>query len=119
MMKNLVTTGLLKHENMVKILITGGAGFIPSCLAEKLAENPENFIVIVDNFITGSTVSCSSLNSDNRFFSGKNFFSSMAACRRSAMFSDALIMAPFAHQATALESQGSTTMPLESLHKLV
>lgn len=39
---------------MVKILITGGAGFIPSCLAEKLAENPENFIVIVDNFITGS-----------------------------------------------------------------
>ena len=39
---------------MVKILITGGAGFIPSCLAEKLASNPENYIVIVDNFITGS-----------------------------------------------------------------
>lgn len=38
---------------MSKILITGGAGFIPSCLAEKLAENPENSIVIVDNLLTG------------------------------------------------------------------
>jgi nucleoside-diphosphate-sugar epimerase len=39
---------------MSKILITGGAGFIPSYLAEKLAENPENKIVIVDNLLTGS-----------------------------------------------------------------
>src|ERR1035437_3891598 len=39
---------------MNKILITGGAGFIPSALAEKLAENPENYIVIVDNLLTGS-----------------------------------------------------------------
>ena len=29
---------------MSKILITGGAGFIGSCLAEKLAEKPENTI---------------------------------------------------------------------------
>ena len=39
---------------MSKILITGGAGFIASELAEKLAQKPENEIVIVDNFITGS-----------------------------------------------------------------
>ena len=39
---------------MSKILITGGAGFIPSCLADKLAENPDNKIVIVDNLLTGS-----------------------------------------------------------------
>ncbi len=39
---------------MCKILITGGAGFIPSVLAEKLAEKPENKIVIVDNLLTGS-----------------------------------------------------------------
>jgi len=39
---------------MNKILITGGAGFIPSALAEKLAEDPENYIVIVDNLLTGS-----------------------------------------------------------------
>ncbi len=37
-----------------KILVTGGAGFIPSVLTEKLAENSENEIVIVDNLLTGS-----------------------------------------------------------------
>jgi len=35
------------------ILITGGAGFIGSSLAEKLLQNSENFIVIIDNLITG------------------------------------------------------------------
>ncbi len=39
---------------MKKILITGGAGFIASCLAEKLSENAENHIVIVDDLSTGS-----------------------------------------------------------------
>jgi len=38
---------------MTKILITGGAGFIASCLAEKLIENKDNFVVVVDNFLTG------------------------------------------------------------------
>lgn len=38
---------------MSKILVTGGAGFIPSCIAEKLAEKKENEIVVVDNFLTG------------------------------------------------------------------
>jgi UDP-glucose 4-epimerase len=38
---------------MIRILITGGAGFVGSCLAEKLAENPNHFIVIVDNLRTG------------------------------------------------------------------
>ena len=37
----------------MKILITGGAGFIPSYLAEKLAEKAEHSIVLVDNFLTG------------------------------------------------------------------
>ncbi|MFN3554737.1 MAG: NAD-dependent epimerase/dehydratase family protein [Bacteroidales bacterium] len=36
-----------------RILITGGAGFIGSCLAEKLIENPENFVVVVDDLSTG------------------------------------------------------------------
>jgi UDP-glucose 4-epimerase len=39
---------------MAKILITGGAGFIPSCLADKLAQNSDNRLVIVDNLLTGS-----------------------------------------------------------------
>jgi UDP-glucuronate decarboxylase len=38
---------------MTRILITGGAGFIPSCIAEKLAENPENDLILIDNFATG------------------------------------------------------------------
>lgn len=36
-----------------KILITGGAGFIGSCLAEKLISNPDNFVVLVDDLSTG------------------------------------------------------------------
>lgn len=39
--------------NNLKILITGGAGFIPGSLAEKLAEDESNEIVLVDNFLTG------------------------------------------------------------------
>jgi UDP-glucuronate decarboxylase len=38
---------------MNKILVTGGAGFIASALAEKLIEDKNNFVVIVDNFLTG------------------------------------------------------------------
>ena len=37
-----------------KILITGGAGFIGSSMAERLAQDPANYIVIVDNLLTGS-----------------------------------------------------------------
>lgn len=38
---------------MTNILITGGAGFIPSSTADRLLENPNNFIVLVDNLLTG------------------------------------------------------------------
>lgn len=36
-----------------KILITGGAGFIGSCLAEKLLEDHQNYLVILDDLSTG------------------------------------------------------------------
>ena len=36
------------------ILITGGAGNVASALANKLAQDPNNYIVIVDNLSTGS-----------------------------------------------------------------
>jgi UDP-glucuronate decarboxylase len=36
------------------ILITGGAGNVGSAIANKLSENPNNYIVIVDNLSTGS-----------------------------------------------------------------
>lgn len=36
-----------------KILITGGAGFIPSSVADKLSQNANNELVLVDNLLTG------------------------------------------------------------------
>ena len=39
---------------MNKILVTGGAGFIGSALAEKLIASPDNYVVIVDNLSTGN-----------------------------------------------------------------
>ena len=39
---------------MAKILITGGAGFVPSSTADKLLEDPSNLIVLIDNFLTGN-----------------------------------------------------------------
>lgn len=41
------------QSNKTKILITGGAGFVPSSTAEKLLENPNNYVVLVDNLLTG------------------------------------------------------------------
>jgi len=38
---------------MTKILVTGGAGFIGSALAEKLIEDKTNYVVIVDDLTTG------------------------------------------------------------------
>jgi len=39
--------------SITKILITGGAGFIPSSLADKLSENRNYQLVLVDNLLTG------------------------------------------------------------------
>jgi nucleoside-diphosphate-sugar epimerase len=39
---------------MKNYLVTGGAGFIGSCMAEKLASDESINVIIVDNFITGA-----------------------------------------------------------------
>jgi UDP-glucose 4-epimerase len=41
---------------MVKVLITGGAGFIGSAMAEKIAQDPKVEVHIVDNLVTGQMV---------------------------------------------------------------
>ncbi|KAL0408748.1 UNVERIFIED_CONTAM: UDP-glucuronic acid decarboxylase 6 [Sesamum radiatum] len=38
----------------MRILVTGGAGFIGSHLVDKLMENEENMVIVVDNYFTGS-----------------------------------------------------------------
>src|ERR1041384_7987227 len=56
---------------MNKILITGGAGFIPSCLAERLVKDKDNYVVIIDNLITGSKEKLPSSKFKNwRFING-------------------------------------------------
>lgn len=41
---------------MRKILVTGGAGQVGSCLVDKLIENPDNYVIVVDNFLTGRRI---------------------------------------------------------------
>lgn len=50
---------------MNKILITGGAGFVGSALAEKLIENKSNYVIIVDNLSTGCQSKLPKLPNDN------------------------------------------------------
>ncbi len=41
-------------NNQRTILVTGGAGFIGSSLVEMLIKDPNNYVVVVDNLLTGS-----------------------------------------------------------------
>ena len=51
----------------MKNLITGGAGFIGSHLAEKLVKNGEE-VVIIDNLSTGSRDNIKNLTANYKFF---------------------------------------------------
>lgn len=50
---------------MTNILVTGGAGFIPSCLTSELVKNPDYNVVAVDNFLTGHKLKISKSEYDN------------------------------------------------------
>jgi len=53
---------------MKTILITGGAGFIGSSLAEKLISDKDNYVVIVDDLSTGDIKKLPNLPKDNWTF---------------------------------------------------
>lgn len=53
---------------MPRILVTGGAGFIPSCLTDELIKDPNNFVVAVDNYLTGHPLKISRSNYNNYKF---------------------------------------------------
>ncbi len=65
---------------MNRILVTGGAGNIASALTAKLAEDPDNFVVVADNLSTGD-ISKVPLHFDNVRFvnSDANIFSDISA----------------------------------------
>lgn len=50
---------------MPRILVTGGAGFIASSLADRLVQNPDNYVVIVDSLLTGDKQKLPSDQYDN------------------------------------------------------
>lgn len=47
------------------VLVTGGAGHIGSSLCRRLVEDPDNFVVIIDNFLTGSREKLPSVSHKN------------------------------------------------------
>ena len=49
------------------IVVTGGAGFLGRNLCKKLLENPENHIICLDNFVTGSKYNIEEFFSNTRF----------------------------------------------------
>jgi len=55
------------------ILVTGGAGFIGSCMVDKLIEDPDNFVVVVDNLSTGNIKRLPTENKGNwKFIKGNS-----------------------------------------------
>jgi UDP-glucuronate decarboxylase len=53
---------------MAKILITGGAGFIGSSLAERLLNTTNHQVIVVDNLLTGDTRRLDNIKSDSLGF---------------------------------------------------
>ena len=52
-----------RDTKMTTFLITGGAGFIGSSLADKLAEDENNKVVVIDNLLTGNRENVTDNNS--------------------------------------------------------
>jgi len=70
------------------ILVTGGAGFIGSCMVDKLIEDPDNYVVVVDNLSTGNIKRLPTENNGNwKFIKGNsNEYRDIAAVMTSYKF---------------------------------
>nr|GEV97669.1 hypothetical protein [Tanacetum cinerariifolium] len=45
---------VIRDASNMRILVTGGAGFIGSHLVDRLMQNEKNEVIVVDNYFTGS-----------------------------------------------------------------
>lgn len=59
-----------RHSFKRKILVTGGAGFIASALAENLAKDPDNLVIIMDDLSTGDFKKIPPISNNLRFVKG-------------------------------------------------
>lgn len=63
----------------MNVLITGGAGFIGSSLAERLAQHADNYVVVLDNLLSGYATNVPQAN-NIRFIKGDaNDYNTLAA----------------------------------------
>ena len=63
-------TSKSRHSYKRRILVTGGAGFIASSLAQKLADDESNLVVIMDNLSTGDLRKLPPMKENIRFIKG-------------------------------------------------
>ncbi len=72
--------------SQTRILITGGAGFIPSSIADKLSQNANNELVLVDNLLTGKISNIPQKSNVKFIKADANNFHEMASIMQSKPF---------------------------------